>query len=71
MKIKQFVIGNTFTTATGTWVCVDIATRHVLAVKEDPKKPGFELLTKFKDSVEPTVFSLDDMEACRYPETKG
>ena len=65
MKLKQFKIGKRFTTATGTWVCVDIATRHILAVKEDPKNPELTLLIKFRDSLEPTVFSLDDMNACR------
>ena len=33
LELKDFKIGNTFWTGSGEWVCTDIATKSILAVK--------------------------------------
>ena len=42
MTLKQFKIGEPFYTATGMWICVDVGTYFVLAVKESAYQNYFQ-----------------------------
>jgi hypothetical protein len=80
MKLKDFTIGGYFYTATGRWYCIDIATKHILAVNADEE---ILLSSSHEDTVlvwddlseterqtllEPKAFSEDDFGGCRLEE---
>lgn len=65
MKHDEFRIGGTLYTGAGAWVCTDVGTRVVVAVREDrlkerPNGPPYELVESVFDAffvcdVEPLV----------------
>ena len=63
MKIEDFRIGDSFYTATGRWVCTDVGSRVIVAVKYeefvDPQK-GNSAGPPY--SVAETVFDEYDLE---------
>ncbi len=79
MKLNEFEIGGFFWTGSGKWKCIDVATKHVIAVKWEKvkteltisdgksKKKKFVTLDPNKDSVHyfaMTVFSAYDFDGC-------
>ena len=58
MKIKEFKIGESFYTGSGKWICTDIGSRVIVAVKKGKLPPGPPY------AVVEYVFDEYDMEGC-------
>lgn len=68
MKHRQFRIGGVFYTATGAWVCTDVGTRTVVAVRKasldaHPNGPPY--------SIAETAFDEYDLDGCFATEAKA
>jgi len=62
MKYKDFVIGKCFYTATGKWLCTDIGTRTVIAIKSTKDK---DWMNGPPYAVVEEVFNEYDFGGCR------
>ncbi len=62
MKLEDFIIGKHFFTAEGEWVCTDVGTRTIAAVKlkeliaSGDKGPPYSIVEH--------LFDLYDMDGC-------
>lgn len=75
VDFHDFIIGKSFFTAAGEWICIDIGTRCVVAVKADPlretlrqsfdydKPKNADLLTH-ANLAEEIIFWSFDFEGC-------
>lgn len=62
MTKDEFKIGEDFYTATGRWMCTDIGTRTIVAIKHDGKDPSWRIGPGY--AVEEVVFDYFDMQGC-------
>lgn len=62
MRFEDFNIGAPFFTATGTWVCTDVGSRTIVAIKVD--EHDISWLSGPPYMVAETVFDENDQEGC-------
>jgi hypothetical protein len=64
MKYNEFKIGSFFKSNTGLWLCTDIGTRVIVAIKKTA-----DWMTGPPYALEETVFDEDEQQACSLEST--
>ena len=60
MTLEQFKIGEPFYTATGKWICVDVGSYFVLAIKES----SYSEYSQGEEHPNLVIFDRWDFEGC-------